>query len=191
MVQAFSKGQIVAADVIKYLLAEVHQVHLVDRHNHMAHAQQRHNKAVAAGLRLHATAGVDQNHRQVAGGGTGGHIAGVLLVPWAVGNDELALLGAEIAVSHVDGDALFALSLQAIHQQGQVDVLVGGVVLLRVFGNRGQVVFKNQLGIMQQAANQGGFAVIDVAAGDKAQQVFVFVLFQIAKNVAGNQFGLV
>ena len=37
-----------------------------------------------------------------------------------VGDDELALVGGEVAVGHVDGDALLALGLQAVHQQRQV-----------------------------------------------------------------------
>src|SRR3546814_6940749 len=49
-------------------------------HNDVFDAQQAGDKAVALGLGLHAVAGVDQDDRQVAGGSTGGHIAGVLLM---------------------------------------------------------------------------------------------------------------
>ncbi|MNR68954.1 hypothetical protein D3C85_1938590 [compost metagenome] len=44
---------------------------------------------------------------------------------------------------------------------------------------------------MQQAADQRRFAVVDVAAGDEAQQVLVFVLLQVRQDVAGDQVGLV
>ena len=157
----------------------------------MTNAQQADDEAVAAGLSLHPAPGVDQDDGQIAGGRAGGHIAGVLLVARAVGNDEFALVGAEIAISHVDGNALLPLRLQAIHQQGQVYLLVGGVVLLGVSLYRRQLILENQFGIMQQPANQGRFAVVDITAGDEAQQVLVFVLAQVFQNIAGDQIGLV
>ena len=53
--------------------------------------------------------GVDQDEGQIGGGGTGRHVAGVLDVTGAVGDDELALRRGGVAVGHVDGDALLAL----------------------------------------------------------------------------------
>ena len=35
---------------------------------------------------------------------------------WSVGNDKFALSGAEITVRHINGNALLALSLQAVDQ---------------------------------------------------------------------------
>src|SRR3546814_4622699 len=46
--------------------------------------------AVPAGLGQQALARVDQHDRQLGGGRAGGHVAGVLLVAGAVGDDELA-----------------------------------------------------------------------------------------------------
>src|SRR3546814_8560435 len=77
---------------------------------------------MAAGLGQQALARIDQHDRQVGGRGTGGHVAGVLFVARAVGDDELALLGAEEAVRHIDGDALLAFGGQAVDQQREVDV---------------------------------------------------------------------
>jgi hypothetical protein len=78
---------------------------------------------VATGLGLHAVAGIHQHDRQITGRRTGGHVAGVLLMARGIGNDEFALGGGEIAVGHVDGDALLALGLQAVDQQSQVDIV--------------------------------------------------------------------
>ncbi len=142
---------------------------------------------MTTGLGLDAFTSVDQDHRQVAVGGTGGHVAGVLLVPWAVGNDEFAFVGAEITVGNVDGDTLFTLGLQTIHQQGQVEFAVGGVEFLGVFFNGGQLVFKNQLGVVQHAADQSGLAVIDVATSQETQNVLFFVLLEVGQNVFFNQ----
>ena len=73
------------------------------------------------GLRQHALARIDQDHRQIGGGGTCHHVAGILFMPRRVGDDELALLGREETVSDVDRDALFALCRQPIDQQREID----------------------------------------------------------------------
>ncbi len=43
--------------------------------------------------------------------------------PRRVGDDELALVGGEVAVGNVDGDALLALGGEAVDQEREVDVL--------------------------------------------------------------------
>ena len=89
----------------------------------MADAEQRHDVAVAARLRQQALARIDQHHGDVGGGRAGGHVARVLLVARAVGDDELALVGAEEAVGDIDGDALLALGGEAVEQQRVIDVV--------------------------------------------------------------------
>ena len=82
--------------------------------------QQAGDEGVAPGLLEHALAGVDQDDREVGRRGAGDHVAGVLNVPGRVGDDELALGRGEVAVGHVDRDALLALGAQAVGQQRQV-----------------------------------------------------------------------
>ena len=141
---------------------------------------------MAACLGLHAVARVDQNNRQACGGGTGRHVTGVLLVPRGVGNDELALLRREETVGHIDGDALLALRLQAVYQQRKIHRIPCGTAGFRGLGDRRQLIFKDHLGVVKQPPDQGGFTIVDAAAGNKAQQVFVFVLVQVLLNVIGN-----
>ncbi len=50
-----------------------------------------------------------------------------------------------------------------------------GAEFLGVFFQRGQRVFEQQLGVVEQPPDQGGFAVIDAAAGEEAQQGFLFL----------------
>ena len=160
-------------------LVVVDQVHLVDRQQHVADAEQRDDVAVAAGLRQQALARVDQHHREVGGGSAGGHVAGVLLVAGAVGDDELALVGAEEAVGDVDGDALLALGGEAVDQQREIDVVALGAVAAAVGFERRELVVEQQLGVVQQAADQRALAVVDAAAGDEAQQALGLVLLQV------------
>ena len=113
-------------------------------------------------------AGVDQHDRQLCGRGAGDHVAGVLDVARGVGDDEFPLGRGEVAVRDVDGDALFALGAQAVGHQGQVGVVVpaflGGAL------DRGQLVLHDGLGVVQQAADQGGLAVVDGSGGRQSQQ---------------------
>ncbi|MNZ92720.1 hypothetical protein D3C78_1117540 [compost metagenome] len=108
-----------------------------------------------------------------------------------VGNDELALGGREVAVGHIDGDALLALGLQAVDQQRQVDVVTGGADFLRIAGDGFQMIFVDHLRVVQQAPDQGALAVIDVTAGKEAQQLFTFVLGQVSEDVLADQIRLV
>ena len=190
-VQCLGESQVVLPDALENGLVKFQQIHLVDGHDDMADAQQAGDEAVPAGLGLHAVTSVDQDDGQIGSRGTGGHVARVLFVPRAVGNDELACVGAEIAVRHVNGDALFPLGLKAVDQQGQINCFVSGVVLLAVALDGCQLVFKDQPGVMQQASDQRGFAIVDTAAGDEAQQILGFVPGQIGVDVFGNQVGLV
>ena len=108
-----------------------------------------------------------------------------------VGNDEFALGGGEIPVGYVDGDALLALGLQAVHQQCQVDVAAGGAGFDAVLLDGGELVLVNHLRVVQQPPDQGALAVIDAAAGEEAQHLFVFMLGQIGKDIAADEFRLV
>jgi hypothetical protein len=148
-----------------------HGIELVHGKHDAGHAQQLHQQRVAARLREQRQRGVgpvelggiDQHHGGIGTAGGRDHVAGVLLVAGGVANDELARLGAEVAVGHVDGDALLALGAQAIGQQGQV----GFTLALHAR----QVVLQHGLAVHQQAADQRAFAVVHAAAGDEAQGV--------------------
>ena len=86
-----------------------------------------------------------------------------------VGDNELALLGGEIAVGHINGNALFALGLQAIHQQRQVQFFAGRAVFRGIAAHGGKLILIDQLRVVKQPADQRALAVIDAAAGNKAQ----------------------
>jgi hypothetical protein len=122
---------------------------------------------------MQAVARIDQKHGQIGGGGAGCHVAGVLLVARRVGDDELALVGRKEAVGDVDRDALLALGLQPVDQQRQIDVLADRAVFLRIPLKRRQLILEDQLGVIEQTADQGRLAVIHGAAGQEPQLVLV------------------
>ena len=148
----------------------MHRIELVHGEHDGRHAQQVDQQRMAAGLRQQferrifpvELGGIDQHHGGVGAGGGRHHVAGVLLMAGCIANDELAAFGGEVAVGHVNGDALLALGRQAVGQQRQVG-FAGALYA-------GQMVNQHGLAVHQQSANQRALAVIDRAAGDELQR---------------------
>ncbi len=135
----------------------------------MGDPEQGEQDGVPARLLGEAVPGVDEHQAQVGGGGAGDHVAGVLHVARGVRDDELAVRGREVAVGHVDRDALLALRAQAVGQQGEVDVAV--TLLLRGPLDRLELVGEDRLRVEEQSTDQGRLAVVDRAGRREAQQI--------------------
>jgi hypothetical protein len=136
-------------------------------------------------LRQHALARVDQDDGEIGGRGGGDHVARVLLVARRVGDDVLARAGGEVAVGDVDGDALLALGLQAVGEQREVHRFHAALFRGALDGVQG--VGEDGLGVVEQTADQRALAVVDAAAGEKAEQAVVFDLGLDVFN-GGHQF---
>ena len=106
--------------------------------------------------------GVEQEDGGVRGGGAGYHVARVLFVAGGVGDDVFAPRGAEVAVGDVDGDALFAFGFEAVGEGGEVGGAARGFDLPQLVAEQG-------FAVVEEAADEGGFTVIDAAGGDEAQ----------------------
>jgi len=77
-------------------------------------------------------------------------------VPRCVGDDELPLRRGEVAIGHINGDALLALGTQAIGQQREVYMPIA--TTLGGFFDGEELVFEDRLRVIQQAANERAFA---------------------------------
>ena len=97
---------------------EAYEIHLVHGDDDVPNAHERHDVAMAAGLHLHAARGVDEDNGEMRGRRARSHVARVLLVTGRIGDDELAPVGIEEAVGHVDRDALLAFGLESVDEQG-------------------------------------------------------------------------
>jgi len=87
-----------------------------------------------------------------------------------VGDDEVSPGGGEIAVGDVDRDALLALRLEAVGEQGEVDLVTrpdAGAV--RPQGR--QLVLVDRLGVVQEAPDERGLPVVDAPQGGEPQEV--------------------
>ena len=169
-VQVKARGPVqeVAHDAVEGLLAPAGEVHLVDADGDVAHPQQPRDGGVAARLLGHPVADVDEDQRQVGGRAPCDHVARVLRVARAVGDQEAPPRGGEGAVGDVDRDALLALGAQAVGDQREVDVAVAAPPrrLLDVL----ELVGEQRLGVVQQPADQRRLAVVDGAGGREAQE---------------------
>jgi len=143
---------------------------------------------VAPGLGEYPFAGIHQNNGQIGGGRGGDHVAGVLLVAPGGRNDVFAPPGGKVAVGHVNGNALFTLGLETVGEEGQIHRRHAPLVRGALDGVEG--VGQNGLGVVEQAPDQGAFAVIHAAAGEKAQQAVVLgVLFGGGHGKSSGMFG--
>jgi hypothetical protein len=157
------------ADLEEPRLAPADEVHLVDRDDEVRNAQQRGDGGVPAALLDHAGAGIDEDDGEVGRRGARHHVARVLHVPGGVGDDELAARRREVAIGDVDGDALLALGAQAVGEVGEIDLAAAGDVGGALEGL--ELVLHERFGVVEEAADEGGLAVVDAAAGVEAENV--------------------
>ena len=158
-------------DVVEGDLLVVDQVHLVYRDDDRRDSHQGTDGQVPVCLRTNTTSGVDEQYRDVAVGSSHRHVPGVLLVPRRIGDENPPTVGQiHVSVGHVDGDALFALGLQAIGQQGEVDFAdrdrrTSTTSCARVV----ELVDRNRVGFGEQTADQRRLPVVDGTAGHQVQ----------------------
>ena len=119
-------------------------------------------------LRHEALPRVHENQRQVGSACAGDHVAGVLLVARRVGDDEFSPVRVEIAVRDVDGDALFALCLQSVRQEGKIDAFAAASFVVTL--GCGDLIFKRAARIDEKASDQCGFAVVDAAGSNEPKE---------------------
>src|SRR3546814_6915695 len=90
-----------------------------------------------------------------------------------VSDNELALFGREEAISDVDGDSLLTLRGEAVDEKREVDILTLRTHALAVGFECGKLILEDHLAVIEQATDEGGFAVINAAASDETQQRLV------------------
>ena len=83
---------------------------------------------------------VDEQHGQIGGRGTGRHVARVLLVPRAVGNNKGTAGRRKKTIRDIDRDALLPLVFEPIEQQREIDIAAGRAKAPRLLFQRGELV---------------------------------------------------
>jgi hypothetical protein len=91
-------------------------------------------------------------------------------VPRRVGDDEAPARGLEIAVRHIDRDALLALGLEPIDEQREVERPAARPDTLRIGGELLELVLRDRAGLVQQPPDERRLAVVDGSAGQESQR---------------------
>ena len=154
-------------DRMEAVLIEADPVHLVDHDRHLPHPEQVQEVAVPAGLVAHAFGRIDHQQRGVGLRRAGDHVAQKLGMARRIDQDDVARWGAQADLAGIDGDALITLGLQRVEQERPFERHAAARAhrLERVELAVGQAA-----GLMQQAADQGRLAVVDVADDDDPHQ---------------------
>ena len=108
-----------------------------------------------------------------------------------IGDDEFPFGGREVAVGYVDRNALFAFRAKPVCDESRVKTTAGGSVNLAFVLKLSDVIFVEHLAVVEQAADEGAFTVIDASAGDETKKFFMFVLFEVSEDILGDQITLV
>ena len=77
----------------------------------------------------------------------------------------------EKAIGNIDRDLLLAFRLQAVDEQSKIETLALSAEFFRIRLERLELIFEDQLRLVEQAADQRRFAVVHAAAGNKAQGI--------------------
>src|SRR5436190_1949418 len=133
---------------------------------------------MAPGLARDTGPRVYHDQSEIGGRGAGRHVAGVLLMAGCVGDDELAPLGREEPICHVDRNLLLALGRKSVEQERKVQLPAQRSMLARFGCQRLDLIVEQELRLIEQAPDQGGLAMINRAAGDEAQETLALLLAQ-------------
>ena len=118
---------------------------------------------MAAGLFLDAFVGIDEEEGCFGVGGAGDHVLEEFFVSRSIDDDVLALFGLEPNLRGVDGDVLIAFGLERVHQIGPFE---GDTAAFRDALELFEFAFGQRTGVVKKAADESGFAVVDVADDD-------------------------
>ena len=163
------------------------QIHLVHGEHEIADADEVRKIAMAPRLGEHTFACIDQNDGEIRGRCTGDHVARVLLVPGRVGYDELAPVGGEESIGHIDGDPLLTLGGETVDQEREVDALALRADALAVRLQCRELILEQHLAVVQEPSDERRFSVVHGAAGDEPQQRFALMLREVGVDVLGGE----
>src|SRR5688572_28958524 len=88
-----------------------------------------------------------------------------------IGHDETPPARREEAVGNINRDPLLSFGLQSVDQQREVQAITLSAEFLRVRFERLQLILEDQLGLVEQAADQGRLAVVHAATSNKPQGI--------------------
>src|SRR3954469_283713 len=116
---------------------------------------------MTASLSQYAFACVNENYGGIGVGSSSGHVACVLFVTRGVGHNERSARRREKAVCHIYRNALLSFGFESIDEKSEIQIIARRSVLTAVALQGDELVLHDELGVVQQASNQRGLAVVD------------------------------
>ncbi len=179
-VELREKISILLLDGVEDVLAETDQVHLVDDHGHLLHAEHGQEVPVLLRLLLHALERIDEQQRGLGPGGARDHVLQELLVPRRVDHDVLPSAPAEESAGRVDRDALFLFLQEGVEQEGVLELLT----LLTTNGpHLVELAVGQRAGVGIEPAQQRGLAMIHVSDDHDIHRLRVRSLIGIRHHI--------
>jgi hypothetical protein len=160
-----------AGDLLEGGVLVSDEVHLVHGDDDGLDPHESADGEVPMGLGADASRRIDHEDGDIAVRRGDRHVARVLLVSGRVCDQDAAAVGqVHVPIGDVDGDALLALGLQSVGEQGVVDVAHGDR-RSPTTGATGVLerVERDRVGLGEQPPDERGLAVVDRAAGDQVQ----------------------
>ena len=152
-----------ARDVGEHVGRVVDQVDLVHRQHQLRHAEQREHRGVPRVCSMTPLRASTSRITSCAVEAPETVLRVYCTCPGVSASTNERLRRGEVAVRHVDGDALFTLRAQAVDQQRQVRC--GQPLVDRRAGDGVDLVGENRFRVVQQPADEGRLAVVDAARG--------------------------
>ena len=178
-------ARISSATAANARLRPADEVHLVDEHGDLRHAEHRQHRGVAAGVLAHALAGIDHQQGGVGAGGAGHHVAQELDVAGRIEHHVVPGRALEEDPGRIDRDALVAFVTQGVEQEGVLERLRRAAAQL---AHLVQLAVGQRAGVRQQAPHDGALAVVHVPHDDNRHQAHD-VPSCYAKNIGGRSRG--
>ena len=145
------------------------EVHLVGADHELVDAEQRGDADVAPRLLAQPRGRVDEDQGEVSRRRARRHVAGVLDVSRAIGDDELPVRRRRVAVGDIDRDALLALCPQSVRHEGEVDLAQPAA--FRRGLDRGQLIVEELPGVEEEPADERALAVVHGPDGGEPEEV--------------------
>src|SRR6266851_2342231 len=145
---------------VERVLGVAAAVHLVDGDDDLADAEEVQQEGVAPRLLRQALDHVDDQDRRLRRGGAGQHVLEELDMAGRVDDDIGARGAGEADARRVDGDALVALDLERVHDEGPFE---RHAALAARLLERRDLALGQRAGVVQEAADEGRLAVVDMA----------------------------
>ena len=115
---------------------------------------------MAAGLRNHTQASINQDYGKIGSRTSGNHIACILFMSRSIGYDKFTVVRGKITVSYINRNTLLTLCFQPVAQQSVIYMVTCIPHTFAVTFQGGKLVLVQLLAVKQQTSYQGRLSIV-------------------------------